>query len=258
MIMGHPKLGWFLHVRVLNLSCQLLWWVLLIFWELSNRFVPAFSWWMRWLEWWSVFVDGWLWRRFRYLGRNWNVFFKELFMAVEIIKFTNSLSEWRILELGNVFLMFLLRQLLWSVVIVSHVGNKWIKVSLLSSLTLLWWVSNEVSGTTDDFARILVTLEVLRNMVQLLHMVIGCLHWFFHSLGWFELVLVTSGRNLCLIDIPCHNAGACLLERLANSIIGRRTEENLVNGGSLLDRISYNVGWINDNVTLTLNSSGYM
>lgn len=255
MIMGHPELLWLLHVRVYNLSCQLLWRVLLIVWELSNRLVPALSWRMRRLEWWSVFVDGWLWRWFDYLWRNWDVFLQDFPRRVEVIKFTNSLSKWCILELGDVLFMFLSSKCLWSVEIVFLVRNERLKVGLLSRLTLLWWISDEVSWTTDDFTRVLVTLIVLGNVVQLLHVLVGCNHWFLHSPGWLELVLVTSGGNLVLVDIPCNDAGACLLERLANGIIGRCTEQDLVNGGSLLDWVGYNVGWINENVTLSLNSS---
>lgn len=123
MIMGHPKLGWFLHVRVLNLSCQLLWRVLLIVWELSNGLVPALLWRVRWLEWWSIFVDGWLWLWLRYLGRNWNVFLEDLPRGVEVIKLTNSLFEWLILELFYMSIKLLFGKRLWSVVIVSHVWD---------------------------------------------------------------------------------------------------------------------------------------
>ena len=122
---------------------------------------------MRWFEWWSIILFHWL--LFDLLWRNWNVLLKNFSVIVEVIKLTNSLFEWLVLELLLMLFSFNLCESFWSIEVILSVWNLASKVCLFTYLTSLRWVSDKVSWSSYNITRIVIHFEILLNVGNLLH-----------------------------------------------------------------------------------------
>ena len=125
---------------------------------------------MRWFEWWSIILFHWL--LLDLLWRNWNVLLKNFSVSVEVIKLTNSLFEWLVLELLLMLFSFNLCESFWSIVVILSVWNLASKVCLFTYLTSLRWVSDKVSWSSYNITRIVIHFEILLNVGNLLHVFI--------------------------------------------------------------------------------------
>ena len=143
-----------------------------------------------------------------------------------------------------------------SVIVVLHIFNMVFEMSLLSDLTLLWWIGDEVPWSNNNITWVLFRLVILLDMVNLLHMCISGICWLFHVFGWFELNFMTGSCNPSSISSSCNHSFCSFLEWLTDSIIDwLLAKQGAVNGWTLFDWVSYDVWWVNYDIFFLRMSS---
>ena len=105
--------------------------------------------------------------------RNRRVFFENLLMSVECVRFFGTLGEGFVLQLRVVVLSLGRCEVLRSVVVVLHVGDCAAKGDLFTVLTLFDRVRPDVRWHCDDFSGVLVAAVVLLNVDIIGHVLVA-------------------------------------------------------------------------------------
>ena len=149
-------------------------------------------------------------------------------------------------------------KLLRSIVIVLNVGDRSAKCDLLANLTSLDWVRLNVSWLDQHFTRILFATEVLLDLNEVGHVLVGRLNLDLDHALRFERLLVS---NSYLVSAILLSANVSLQGHVwvANACVGHASEQDLIDGGTLFHWISPDVGWVNDDfswvVSILVHSS---
>ena len=226
-----------------NLSSDGLLWVLLVVGELGKRLIVALARWVRrperlvvQLAWSSLgrsgaMRDGW-------------ILLKNLAIGVEGVCVLGTLREVLVLQLRVVILTLSCSKLLRSIVIVLNVGDRSAKCDLLANLASLDWVGLNVSWLDQHFTRILFATEVLLDLNEVGHVLVGGLNLDLdHALG-LERLLVS---NSYLVSAILLSANVSLQGHVwvTNACVGHASEQDLIDGGALFHWVSPDVGRVN-------------
>ena len=166
------ELGLFLFALDGHLASNRLFRVLLVVGELGQRLIVASLGRVRWPKW---FVVHRAWSSFRRRGPVWDswVLFQDLAMGVEGVGVLGALRKVLILQLGVVVFALRRSKQLRSVVVVLHVRNGAAKGHLPADLTLLDRIGQDVTWLDHDLTRVLLTAEVLLDLIEVSHVLIG-------------------------------------------------------------------------------------
>ena len=136
------------------------------------------------------------------------------------------------------------RKVLRSVVVVLHVRNSAAKGHLLSMLSLLNWVSQDVTWLDQYFTWVLLTAEVLLNLNKVSHVLVRWLDFHLDHALRLERLLISHFNLTCSVFL----AGDVSLDshvRITDRSVSHPTDQDLIDGGSFLHWVSPDVGWVN-------------
>ena len=146
--------------------------VFLVVGERRERLVVSNSWRMRWLES-FVMLDSRGSPGLRRPRGNVFILLQDLPMCVEGVSLFGSLGERFVLYHAVVILTLSLCEVLRPVVVVLDVGSCAGESDLLADLAALRWVGQDVAGWDHDFPRVLVVPEVLLDLYEVGHVLVG-------------------------------------------------------------------------------------
>ena len=130
---------------------------------------------------------------------------------------------------------------LWAVKVALHVGDGAAERGLLTDVTFLRWVDQEIAWRDHNLVVVFWVAEVLVNMLILLHVLEGSVVPVVSNvLGRLERFLITV-VDLLLTVLFTHNLECGLLKRVANAVISVLAEQVGVNLAPL-DRVGADVG----------------
>ena len=135
-----------------------------------------------------------------------------------------------------------IRKELWPVIVVLHVGDRAAEVDLLAVLAILNGVGADIWRHSDDITRVLLAPEVLLDLDEVSLMVIGGPVVSLFNLALVLEAFLISGLDLSLtVFFACQTADRWFV-RVGDCIVGRLHEEDLVDGGALLDGVRADIG----------------
>ena len=217
--------------------------VFLVIGEWANSLVIARLGRIRWFEG-SIVLDGW-----SSLGLGcsvWNrdVFSNSILVRIEEMSLLNHLREWFLLKFAVVILTLCPSEFLWSVIVIRHVGDSSSEVYLLAVLTSLNWVSSDIRRLNNDISRVLLASEVLLDLNKVSLMFISS-----SVISLLDLALILEAFLISDLDLSItvffafQTLDRCFV-LVANRVVARWHEQDLVDGCALLNGVSANVRWV--------------
>ena len=136
-------------------------------------------------------------------------------------------------------------EFLWSIVVVTHVGNSTSKVNLLAMLTPLDRISLNVGWVRDDISWILFTSEVLLDVSIVRFMFVGCtVVSLLDSALELESLFITSSNLLFSIFDSCNRLNG-RLELITKAVVAWFTKQYLVDTRAFFDGVSPDIRRVN-------------
>ena len=133
-----------------------------------------------------------------------------------------------------------------SVIVILNVGNLSTKGSILANISSLGRVGEHVAWPNHDLTTVLLRSEVLLNLFEVFHVLVGGVCGLSNMLGRTEGLLVSSCNLLGAIYLTAHHGLGSLLEGVADGVVGW-SHELLRFTTALLDGAGSDVGWVNLN-----------
>ena len=230
-----------------NLPGDWLLWVLLVVGELGERLIVALARRVRRPE---RLVVQLTWSSLRRGGamRNRRILLKNLAIGVEGVCVLGTLREVLVLQLRVVVLTLSSSELLRSIVIVLNVGDSSAKCDLLANLASLDWVRLNVSWLDQHFTRILFATEVLLDLNEVGHVLVGRLNLDLDHALRLEWLLVTNSNLMSAILLSAYVSLQGHVW-VTNARVGHTSDQDLIDGGTLFDRISPDVGRVDHDLS---------
>ena len=135
-----------------------------------------------------------------------------------------------------------IREELRPVEVVLHVGDRAAEVALLAVLAFLNGIGADVGRLRDDVARVLLAPEILLDLHEVSLMFIGGLVVSLFNLALVLEAFLISGLDLSLTVFPALQTSDRWFVLVAECVVGRLHEEDLVDGRALLDGVRSDVG----------------
>jgi len=134
-------------------------------------------------------------------------------------------------------------KLLRTVKVAHDVGNLTTECGIGANMACLWRVDKTVTGWNHDFVVVLRVTEILCDLFEIFHMLVGGVSRLSNVLSWPECFFVAV-LDLSLTVLLHDYLERGLLEGVTDSVVAALAEECVLDGGASLHRVRLHVPWL--------------